>query len=68
MTKKACNIYLDQAITSLEKMRSAVNDDLAPDAAVDFLEAAQEVIKMLGLSVGEGMCAISENSLGKFPR
>ena len=60
MTKKACNIYLDQAIASLEKMRLAVNDDLPPDAAINFLEAAQEVASMLGLSIGEGICAISE--------
>jgi hypothetical protein len=66
MTKKACNIYLDQAITSLEKMRSAVNDDLAPDAAVDFLEATQDVTKMLGLSVSEGMSAISEKQSWKI--
>ena len=66
MTKKACNIYLNQAITSLEKMRSAVNDELGPDAAIDFLEAAQEVIQMLGLSVSEGMSAISKSSLGKL--
>ena len=62
MTKKACGIYIDQAIVALEKMRSAVND-LPPDATISFLEAAQEVTKMLGRSIGEGICAITETKL-----
>ena len=59
MTEKACLIYLDQAIASLQKMRVAVND-LPPDAAVSFLEAAQEVDEMLGKSVATGMWTITQ--------
>lgn len=68
MRKEACNIYLNQAIASLEKMRSAVND-LPPDAAISFLEAAQEVAEMFGKSVGEGLCEIAEKKLRHdYPR
>lgn len=59
MTEKACLIYLDQAIASLQKMRVAVND-LPPDAAVSFLEAAQEVAEMLDKSVATGMWTITQ--------
>ena len=59
MTEKACLIYLDQDIASLQKMRVAVND-LPPDAAVSFLEAAQEVAEMLGKSVATGMWTITQ--------
>lgn len=59
MTEKACLIYLDQAIASLQKMRVAVND-LPPDAAVSFLEAAQEVAEMLSKSVATGIWTITQ--------
>jgi hypothetical protein len=59
MTNKACLIYLDQAIASLQKMRTAVND-LPPEAAVNFLEAAQEAAEMLGKSVATGIWTITK--------
>jgi len=59
MNKEVCIVYLDQAIASLHKMRIAVSD-LPPDAAVDFLVAAQEVADMLGKSVTRGMWTINE--------
>lgn len=54
MTEKSCVIYLDQAITSLHKMRVAVND-LPPDGTVNFLIAAREVTELLGKAVATGM-------------
>lgn len=58
MTKKECNLHLDQTIAALEKMRSAMND-LPPDAAISFLEAAEEVNEILAKSVGVGMWTIT---------
>ena len=59
MTEKSCVIYLDQAITSLHKMRVAVND-LPPDGTVNFLIAAREVTELLGKAVAIGMWTINE--------
>ncbi len=59
MIEKSCVIYLDQAIASLHKMCVAVND-LPPDAAINFLIAAQEVAELLSKAVATGMWTINE--------
>lgn len=59
MIEKARVIYMDLAIASLHKMRVAVNAP-PPDAAVNFLGAAQEVKELLGKALAIGMWKINE--------
>ena len=60
MTKAVCLDYLDRAIVALEDMREALADS-APDAALGYQEAAQDVHDLISRAVLEAMRSIIEN-------
>lgn len=60
MTKAVCLDYLDRALVALEDMREALADS-SPDAALGYLEAAQDVHDLVSRAVLEAMRSIIEN-------
>lgn len=60
MSKTQCLDYVNRAMVALEDMREAL-EDASPDAALAYLEAAQDVQDLVSRAVLEAMRSIIES-------